>query len=73
MEVVEWSNQKSVIWMAAHARLKNEFTEDEKYHNLMTWLIFSGLIESHTLSLMSIDIMYFYGFPVRLWTGEEVL
>ena len=22
--------------MAAHARLKNEFTEDEKYHNLMT-------------------------------------
>ena len=25
--------------MAAHARLKNEFTEDEKCHNLMTWLI----------------------------------
>ena len=25
--------------MAAHARLKNEFTKDEKYHNLMTWLI----------------------------------
>ena len=24
--------------MVAHARLKNEFTEDEKYHNLMTWL-----------------------------------
>ena len=23
--------------MAVHARLKNEFTEDEKYHNLMTW------------------------------------
>ena len=23
-------------WMAAHARLKNEFTEGEKYHNLMT-------------------------------------
>ena len=22
--------------MAAHARLKNEFTEDEKYHKLMT-------------------------------------
>ena len=21
-----------------HARLKNEFTEDEKYHNLMRWL-----------------------------------
>ena len=27
--------------MAAHARLKNEFMEDEKYHNLITWLIFS--------------------------------
>ena len=25
--------------MAAHAHLKNEFTEDEKYHNLMSWLI----------------------------------
>ena len=25
--------------MAAHARLKNEFTEDGKYHNLTTWLI----------------------------------
>ena len=29
--------------MAAHARLKNEFTENEKYHNFMTWLVyFSG-------------------------------
>ena len=25
--------------MAVHARLEKEFTEDEKYHNLMTWLI----------------------------------
>ena len=25
-------------WMAAHARLKNEFTEDEKCHNLKSWL-----------------------------------
>ena len=25
--------------MAAHACMKNEFTEDEKYHNLMRWLI----------------------------------
>ena len=24
--------------MAAHARLKNKFTQDEKYHNLMRWL-----------------------------------
>ena len=37
------SDQKSDIlpnWMAAHVHLKNEFTEDEKYHNLMSWLIF---------------------------------
>ena len=26
--------------MAAHARLTNEFTEDEKCHNLMSWLIY---------------------------------
>ena len=25
--------------MAAHARLKNEFMEDEKYHNLILFLI----------------------------------
>ena len=27
-------------WMAAHVPLKNEFTEDEKYHNLMSWSIY---------------------------------
>ena len=32
--------------MAAHAHLKNEFTEDEKYHNLMRWLIlFKGIVK----------------------------
>ena len=42
MEVDEGSDQKIrhlAPWMSAHARLKNEFTEDEKYHNLMQWLI----------------------------------
>ena len=41
MEVDKGSDQKSDIqphWMAAHARLKNEFTENEKCHYLMTWL-----------------------------------
>ena len=33
--------------MAAHARLKSEFTEDEKYHNLMT-LAYSQLTEEIT-------------------------
>ena len=35
MEVDEGSEQKSDIlphWMAVHARFKNEFMEDEKYH-----------------------------------------
>ena len=26
--------------MTGHACLKNEFTKDKKYHNLMSWLIF---------------------------------
>ena len=26
--------------MAVHVRFKNEFKEDEKYHNLMTWVIY---------------------------------
>ena len=50
MEVDERSNHKSDIqphWMVAHARLKNEFTEDEKYHNLPIWLIsLSGSLEA---------------------------
>ena len=36
-------DQKSDLWphwMAAHARLKNESTEDVKCHNLMSWLNF---------------------------------
>ena len=44
MEVDKGSDQKSDIqphWMAGHARLKNEFTEDEKCHNLMRWLKYS--------------------------------
>ena len=42
IEVDEGSNQNSDIyrhWMAVHARLKEEFMEDEKCHNLMRWLI----------------------------------
>ena len=33
--------------MAAHACLKNEFTEDEKYHYLTRWLKLSIRDESH--------------------------
>ena len=41
MEVDKGIHQKSDIWphsMAANVRLKNDITEDEKYHNLMSWL-----------------------------------
>ena len=31
--------------MAAHARLKNDFTKDEKYHNLMSWLNFCKSVD----------------------------
>ena len=47
--------------MAAHARIKNEFTEDEKYNNLMNWVnaLFSGLLsgylyEKHTTDMQSV-------------------
>ena len=51
----EGSDQKSDIWphwMAAHACLKNVFTQDEKYHNHMKWLklwkIMSSFMEMQT-------------------------
>ena len=51
MKVDKGSDQKSDIlpnWMAAHACLKNEFTEDEKYYNLMSWLIYyQGHLKYH--------------------------
>ena len=46
LEVDEGSNQKSGIylhWIFAHARMKNEFTKEEKYHNLKQWLILTWL------------------------------
>ena len=33
--------------MAAHAYLKNEFMEDEKCQNLMSWLVYSLLFKDH--------------------------
>ena len=32
--------------MAVHACLKNDLTEDEKYHNLMNWLIWAGALQN---------------------------
>ena len=39
--------------MAVHARLKNEFTEDEKYHNVMSWLILWVLLVLRSADLCS--------------------
>ena len=48
--------------MAAHARLKNEFTEDEKYHNHMTWLI-SFLIVHLVISVIALCLSSFTAIP----------
>ena len=39
--------------MAAHAFLKNEFTEDEKCHNLMRWLIICSFSRFQDLAVYS--------------------
>ena len=48
--------------MAAHACLKNEFIEDEKYHNLMTWLkLFFPVLEktdSFMISCMIASLIF---------------
>ena len=52
--------------MAAHAYLKNEFKEDEKYHNLMSWLILKSgpvkpkleAVNSAQLSVANLGILY---------------
>ena len=40
--------------MAAHARLNNKFTEDEKCHNLMRWINFSE--QSHVRAVLEIEV-----------------
>ena len=37
------------------SRLKNEFTEDEKYHNLMRWLICKHVVAKGCLVLSSVN------------------
>ena len=51
--------------MTVHARLKNEFMEDEKYHNLMTWLKCAG---SSELSLVAYVIS-----TIISWAGSNML
>ena len=44
--------------MAAHARLRNESTEDEKNHNLMRWLIL-------WLELAHLDMIFMFVFLIQ--------
>ena len=53
--------------MAAHARLKNEFTEDEKYHNLMTWLLF--LFTEVQMYLIILELMEKWEDALQLIEG----
>ena len=46
--------------MCAHAGLKNDFTEDEKYHNLMSWLKSSPLAHSLSRSSTCYSIICFF-------------
>ena len=64
-------------WMAAHAHLKNEFTEDEKSQNLMTWpqilvfLVLNWTEKSKSYGLWSIGTLkvfvYFIFFTHTLF------
>ena len=70
--------------MAAHARLKNEFTEDEKYHNLMSWLSMLVLFYPALLSLylgkramiallvvfLCVQNLYFHVFSTLLLSND---
>ena len=42
--------------MAAHARLKNEVTEDERCHNLMSWLKYLSTGENNILVLDMLEV-----------------
>ena len=58
--------------MAAHVRLKNEFTEDEKCHNLMSWLngYRFGTIRSFGIVLLRVDFRQCnVALDIRVWHG----
>ena len=56
--------------MAGHACLKNEFTEDEKYHNLMSWLTidYSSLWSQGFPSILSIESLHEKACLRGLWS-----
>ena len=74
--------------MAAHARLKNEITENEKYHNLITWLkymflslhvvllgfvcIYTASTVKNCIHLNDIDFSFIISVDNILWIGPMV-
>ena len=50
--------------MAAHARLKNEFTEDEKNHNLISWLMYMYHHRGNACANYMIKNMYNMGLEL---------
>ena len=48
------------LWMTAHARLKNEFTEGDKCHNLKSWLIIMLFIALGWHNMAKNEHIYFY-------------
>ena len=57
--------------MAAHARLKNEFTEEEKCHNLMRWLDY---LKPHPETIFIVDesgISTEHSAPTTVWTRDS--
>ena len=48
--------------MAVHGHLKNAFTEDEKYHNLMTWLNWATSRENLLLPYANSSLISAFAF-----------
>ena len=76
MEVDEGSDQKSDIWphwKAAHARLKNECTEDEKGHSLKRRLSYcrhrSKDDKEDALRVISKSVVHFRTVQVSFKSG----
>ena len=42
--------------MAAHARLENKFTEDEKYHNLMSHFVYASSVVGNSIGALHVII-----------------
>ena len=67
-------------WMAANVCLKNEFTEDEKCHNLMSWLhcaisaVNKTLISLQRCTGWSALLLFAYGIrQIFSWCGSYII